>query len=420
MHRLNFLSCVAGVVVVCGLAASQVLPAAPFPAISAEALALHDRIVTLDTHFDSAASLRRPGWSVMERHTWAENFSQVDYPRLVEGKIDGGFWTLFTSQGPRTPEGHAAARDTALQIALRLHTMVARHHEYFEMATRADDAARIKAAGKQIVYLSIENGYPIGTDLSLVRTFYDLGVRMFGPVHFANNELADSSTDPKGPEWGGLSTLGKELVAECNRLGIVLDASHAHDLVLEQLLELSATPIILSHSGCAAVYAHPRNISDDLLRKLAAQGGVIQMNVFSTYVAELPQDPARNVAMRNLFTAIGGRGALSTPEGYAAFIEKRRALENEFPMPLATSDQFMAHVFHALEVVGPDHIGISGDFDGGGGAEGLMDVADLPRITTALLAAGVSEADIEKIWSGNTLRVLRAAEEHAARLAAGN
>lgn len=386
-----------------------------YPAITAEARLLHGTFVTLDTHFDTATNLRRPGWSIMDAHTWEDDFSQVDYPRLIEGGMDGGFWTLYTAQGPRTPEGHAAARDTALQIMVRLREMVARHHEYFEIALTAEDAERIRQAGKQIVYFSIENGYPIGTDLTLVQTFYDLGVRMLGPVHFANNELADSSTDPKGPEWGGLSPLGRELVTECNRLGIVLDASHAADTVLDQLLELSATPLVLSHSGCKAVFDHPRNVPDDLLRKLAAKGGVIQMNVFSNYVAALPQVPERTVAMRDLFVKLGGRGAISTPEGFAAFIEERRKIEAMYPMPLATFDQFMAHVLHALEVVGPDHVGISGDFDGGGGVEGLMSIADMPRITTALLAAGYTAEDLKKIWGGNTLRALKAAEDYARR-----
>jgi membrane dipeptidase len=388
--------------------------AAGHPPISDEARALHGTFLTLDTHFDTAASLRRPGWSIMERHTWEEDFSQVDYPRLVEGGMDGGFWTIYVGQGSRTPEGHAAARDTALGIALRLREMVAREHRHFELALRADDAERIRKAGRQVVFLSMENGYPLGKDLSLIKTFYDLGVRMLGPVHFANNELADSATDLKGPEWQGLSPLGRQLVEECNRLGIVLDASHASDLVLEQMLELSATPVILSHSGAKAVFDHPRNIPDDLMRKLAAAGGVIQMNVFSSYVAAMPPTPERGAAMRDLFARFGGRNGISTPEAYAAFVEGRRKIEAQYPMPLATFDQFMAHVLHALKVVGPDHVGISGDFDGGGGVEGLMSVAEMPRITTALLSAGYSPEALRKIWGENTLRVLRAAEAHAA------
>lgn len=398
------------------LAALWPLGAEPWPKVTPEARAVHDAVLALDTHFDSAANLARPGWDVMTRHDYATDFTQVDHPRLIEGGIDGGFWTLYVGQGPRTPEGHAAARDTALMIASRIREMVTRHHRHFELALTAADAARIAAAGRQVVYLSMENGYPLGTDLSLINTFYQLGVRMLGPVHFANNELADSSTDPRGPEWGGLSDPGRELVAICNRLGIVLDASHASDAVLDQMLELSATPVVLSHSGCAAVFAHPRNISDDLLRKLAAKGGVIQMNAFSAYTAPLPLNPERNAAMRDLFARFGGRSGLNTPERQSQFLAARALLEREHPMALATFDQFMAHVRHALKVVGPDHVGISGDFDGGGGVEGFMDVTGAPRITAALLADGWSAEDIAKVWGGNVLRLLQAAEAHAASL----
>lgn len=383
-----------------------------------DAWAIHERALVMDTHFDSAASLARPGWDVMKRHTWEGDFTQVDYPRLVQGGVDGGFWTLYVSQGPRTPAGHAAARDTALKIAFRIREMVARNPEFFELALRADDAERIARSGKQVVYLSMENGYPLGNDLTLVQTFFDLGVRMLGPVHFANNDLADSATDTKGPEHQGLSALGKQLVAECNRLGIVLDASHASDQVLRDLLELSATPIILSHSGCKAVYAHARNIDDDLLRALAAKGGVIQMNAFSAYVAPLPINTDRNQALQAMMAKFGGRAGLTTPERYAEFIQARAEVERSFPMPLATFDQFMEHVLHALKVAGPDHVGFSGDFDGGGGVEGLMDVTTLPRITERILAAGYSEEDVRKFWSGNTLRVLRAAEAHAKKSSA--
>jgi len=398
-----------------GLAAASA-PANPaWPEVTPAVKAVHEAVLALDTHFDSAASLARPGWDIMQRHAYEDDFTQVDYPRLIEGGIDGGFWTIYVGQGPRTPEGHAAARDQALRIAARIREMVARHHAHFELAFTAADGPRIAAAGKQIVYLSMENGYPLGRDLSLTDTFYQLGVRMLGPVHFANNELADSSTDPKGPEWGGLSPLGRELVALCNRLGIVLDASHASDQVLEQMLELSATPVVLSHSGCKAVFDHPRNIPDELLRKLAAKGGVIQMNAFSSYTAPLPQTPERNAAMRDLFARFGGRAGLTTPERYAQFLAARAELERRHPMPLATFDQFMAHVRHALKVVGPDHVGISGDFDGGGGVEGFMDVTGSPRITAALLADGWSQDDITKIWGGNVLRLLKAAEDHAAQ-----
>jgi membrane dipeptidase len=380
--------------------------------------ALHERVLVMDTHFDTAANLARPGWDVTQRHSYAEDFTQVDLPRLIEGGVDGGFWTIYTRQGPRTPEGFAAARDTALQIALRIHKMVAAHRARFEIALRADDAPRIAAAGRQVVFLSLENGYPLGHDLTLVKTFQSLGVRLLGLVHTTNNDVGDSASDVKGREWGGLSPFGREVVAEANRLGMVVDPSHASDAVLDQVLELSTTPILLSHSGCKAVFDHPRNVPDDLLRKVAAKGGVIQMNAFSGYVAKFPVSPERNAAQRDFIAKSGGPGAFSTPERFAAYLAARRDFEQKFPRQRAPFDAFFAHVLHALKIVGPDHVGISGDFDGGGGVEGFDDVTGAPRITADLVAAGYSEADIAKVWGGNVLRVLRAAETAVATPAA--
>jgi membrane dipeptidase len=370
---------------------------------------LHERLLTLDTHLDTPANLASPGWDIMRRHDVRVDLSQVDYPRMVSGGLDGGFWAIYTPQGPRTPEGEARARDEALQTAVRIREMVASHPRRFEIALRADDAPAIAARGKRVVFLSIENGYPLGHDLTLLRTFYELGVRMVGPVHFLDNDLGDSSTDPKGKEWQGLSPLGKRFVAEANRLGMVLDASHASDDVLDQLIDLSKTPVILSHSGCKAVFDHPRNVDDDRLRRLAASGGVIQLNSLGDYLIASTKDPLRKQAVEQLMARYGSWHELG-PDARARFVRERRDIDGAYPAPRATLDDFMRHVFHALQVVGPDHVGIGADWDGGGGVVGLEDVGEIPRITERLLAAGYSEDDLAKIWSGNVLRILRAVE----------
>jgi membrane dipeptidase len=382
-----------------------------------DARAIHERLVTLDTHLDTPSSLRRPGWNILERHDVKEDFTQVDVPRLIEGGIDGGFWVICTPQGPRTPAGHAVARDTALQIALRIHKMIAANPAHFTLATTADEAALIAASGKRIVYLSVENAYPIGQDLTLLQTFYDLGVRMISPVHFANNELGDSATDATGKQWNGLSPLGKQFVAECNRLGMILDQSHASDEVFDQLLALSATPIILSHSGAKGVHDHPRNIDDERIKKLAAAGGVIQMNSLSAYLIPTPPNPERNTALRAHLAKFGGRANL-TADQMKVMAQERRALDERYPVPMATFDDFMKHVLHTLKLVGPDHVGFGPDWDGGGGVIGLEDIASSHKITARLLAEGYSESDCAKMWSGNILRLLRAAEAHAAKVKA--
>jgi len=387
--------------------------AAP-PALAAEANAIHERLITLDSHLDTPMSFSRPGWSMMDEHNVADDLSQVDYPRMVKGGLDGGFFVIYTGQGPRTAEGNAQARDAALKRAVEIREMVARNSAYFELATGAEDAQRIAASGKRIVYQSMENAYPITSDLSLLKTFRDLGARMVGPVHFSNNDFADSATDPKGREWGGLSPLGRQFVAEANRLGIVIDASHASDAAFDQMLELSAAPIILSHSGAKAVFDHPRNIDDERIRKLAAKGGVIQINSYSDYMVPVPEMPELEQAMRALSQRYGPYRLLSG-ETFRAYVRERRAIEARYPRPRATMDDLMAHILHVLKLVGPDHAGIGLDLDGGGGVTGLDDVAGIPEITRRLVAAGYGESDLAKIWGGNVLRLLREAEAKAVR-----
>ena len=395
------------------LVAIAVLAGAP-ACLAADANALHQRLLTLDSHLDTPMSLGRPGWSIMDNHTYADDLTQVDYPRMVRGGLDGGFFAIYTNQGPRTPEGYAAARDQALKRAVEIREMVARNTGYFALATKADDAARIVAARRRVVYQSMENAYPIGKDLTLIKTFYDLGVRMIGPVHFSNNDLGDSATDPKGAEWHGLSPLGKEFVAEANRLGIVIDASHASDLAFDQMLALSTTPIILSHSGAKGVFNHPRNLDDARIKALAAKGGVIQINSYSDYMVRVPETPELDAEIRALNQKYGPYRTLSG-ETFRTYVRERRAIEARYPVPRATMNDLMAHILHTLKLVGPDHVGIGLDLDGGGGVTGLDDVEGIPAITRRLIAAGYSEADLAKIWSGNVLRLVREAEAKAAR-----
>jgi membrane dipeptidase len=335
---------------------------------------------------------------------------------MVEGGLDGGFWAIYTPQGPRTPAGERAARDAALARAVAIREMVAAHPQQFGLALNADDAARIAAQRKRIVFMSIENSYPLEADLSLLETFQKLGVRLAGPVHFANNELADSATDPKGAEWHGLSEKGRSFVAEANRLGIVLDASHASDDVLDQLIALSKTPVLLSHSGLKAVFDHPRNIDDERLKKLAASGGVIQINFLSSYLITTPRIAERQAALDALNKRL--RKAQPTLADREAMVAGRLAIDQQWPLPRASFEDACNHLMHAIQVAGIDHVGIGADFDGGGGVTGFEDARDYPKITARLLQAGYSRDDIQKVWSGNVLRVLRAAEAEAASQAA--
>lgn len=395
----------------CGLAIAAVmlLPSAGW---AADAPSVHQHILTLDTHMDTPMNFARPGWDMMDEHSVDSDLSQVDYPRMVKGGLDGGFFAIFIPQGPLTPEGYAAARAAGLKREGEIRDMVRRHSDVFELAFRAEDAERIVKSGKRVVYQSIENSYPLGTDLSLLKRYYDLGVRMVGPVHFTNNEFADSATDPKGPKWHGLSSLGKQLVAEANRLGIILDASHASDETFDQMLALSTTPIVLSHSSARAVFNHPRNIDDARILKLAAAGGVIQINSYSDYLIDTPDNPERDQAMRALGRKYGPYRNLSGDK-LKAYMSERHVIEARYPLPRASIDDVMAHLLHALRLVGPDHVGIGLDWDGGGGVIGMEDVAGIPEISKRLLAAGYTEQDLAKIWGGNILRVMGVVEARA-------
>ncbi|KUR71279.1 peptidase M19 [Novosphingobium fuchskuhlense] len=374
------------------------------------AAALQQRLLTLDTHLDTPASLALPGWSITEAHTAGGDYTQVDLPRMKKGGLDGGFWAIYTPQGPLTAVATRKARDFALLRASAIREMVAAHPESFALAGKAADAAAIKAAGKRVVYLSIENAWPLGDDPGLLQSFHAMGVRIAGFAHFRTNQFADSSTDKA--KWDGLSPLGVQLLAEMNRLGVVPDLSHSSDRALDDALRLSKTPIILTHSGCKAVFDHPRNIDDAHLKALAAAGGVIQIN--SVYVKGLKQSPEREAAMKALEAKYPEDKTL-TAEQRQTYLAERRAIDAKFPELRASFDDLMANLLHAIAVAGVEHVGIGLDWDGGGGVAGLEDVADLPKITKALLAAGYSEADVAKIWSGNVLRVLAAAEAAAER-----
>ncbi|MCJ2179813.1 dipeptidase [Novosphingobium sp. 2580] len=380
---------------------------------SPEVIALQRQMITLDTHLDTPESVDRPGWSIMDQHDVRQDYTQLDLPRMKEGAFDGGFWAIYTPQGALDPASYEKVRDFAVMRGMSIRLMVASHPDQFELALKADDAARINAEGKHIVYLSIENAYPLGEDVSLLRLFYKMGVRETGFAHFMNNQFADSSTDPNGPKWHGLSPLGLELLAEANKLGMIIDGSHSSDEVLDQLIAKSTTPVVLSHSGCKAVYDHPRNVDDNRLRALAAKGGVIQINSFGSYLRAIKPNPERAAAYKALFAEMRGSDGL-TAQQREALMAKRREIDAKYPeTDRPTFDDFMKHLLHALEVVGPDHVGIGMDWDGGGGVAGLEDVSGLPKITAALLKAGYSKEDVAKIWGGNVLRVMREVEAAA-------
>ena len=396
------------------LSGATASPTLDTPSGALNASAMHDSLLTLDAHIDTPLLFHRDGYNFSERGSFAEDRTNVDLPRLREGRLDGGFWVIYTGQGPLDEASYIAARTSALLRQMSIREMAAKYAASVELAFTANDAERIHKEGKIIVFQSMENAYPLGEDISLLETFYVGGLRMLGPVHFSNNQFADSSTDDE-VLYEGLSPLGEELVREANRLGMIVDGSHASDDALRDMMAISKTPVILSHSGPDGVYEHARNVPDDLLRELAASGGVIHVNAFGGYLEELQSTPERVAALDALNAEYGGDLAALSGDQLQAYWTARGALDQQFPPPRSSFEKYIEHLIYMLDLVGPDHVGIGADWDGGGGVDGMADVAAVPKITQALVDAGYSEEEIAKIWSGNLLRLMR--EVEAARMA---
>ena len=372
--------------------------------LSSSALELHDRILTLDSHADTPLRLMEPGFDLAERHDPHETGSKLDYPRMIEGGLDAVFFAAFVAQGIRDDDGHTRARELALQMLDAVWASAEKNSDIVGIALNPEDAALLEAEGKRAIYLSIENGYPIGNDLKNVELFYNKGVRYVTLVHSTNNDLADSATDSGGPEHGGISPLGASVVEEMNRLGIMVDVSHGSDDTFYDAIELSKAPIIATHSNARTVTDHPRNMSDDMLRLIAKNGGVVQLTMLSDYLRDEPENPERDSALESLRASLKPSNEMTEGERKLAR-DQLRKIRAQYPDPLATVKNVVDHIDHIVRIAGIDHVGIGCDFDGGGGIDGVFDVSGVMNITIELARRGYSEQNIEKIWSGNILRV---------------
>lgn len=381
----------------------------------ADTAKIHEAALTLDSHLDTPLVMKRPFFDFAKRHDPWKDVSQVDLPRMIEGGLDGGFFVVYLAQGPRTQEGRGEAKEQAREIFDLIHSMIDENPDRMELALTADDADRIRGAGKRVIYIGIENGYALGRDLDLLAEFYDLGGRYLGLAHTRNNAISDSSTDPDGPEHGGLSDFGRAVIREMNRLGMMVDISHISDDAAIQAIEMSEAPVIASHSSAHALYEHPRNLNDEILRAIARTGGVVQMNMFSGYLKETVTSQERKKALGQWREEYGSRLSAVPAERLKEAVAARGTIDTEFPPDLATLDTVMDNIDHVVKVAGIDHVGLGADFDGGGGVEEYYDVSTADNVTRALTERGYTEEEIFKIWSGNLLRVMRANEEVARR-----
>lgn len=381
-------------------------------ALPVDATALHDRVLTLDTHIDIDA-----GYATHLLDPGGFTRAQADLPKMRAGGLDAAFFIVYVGQGLISPIGYeeaAAIADDKYDAILR---MIRAYPDQIALATTADEVEAIHDSGRLVALIGMENSWPLGEDLDNVRLWAERGVRYVSITHFGNNQFGGSSNpnlaqgDPS--EDPGLTALGRGLVRELNDHGVMVDVSHVGKRTMLEAIALSRAPVIASHSGARTVYDHPRNLDDEQLRAIAENGGVAQMVAFRRYLADI--DPDLAAAEQALAREMGFTSRADFANADIRRIDEFRArirtLRGE--MTDVTIATMIDHLDHAVAVAGIDHVGIASDFDGGGGVGGWDDAAETPAVTAELIARGYSETDIEKIWGGNVLRVMRAVEAAA-------
>lgn len=372
---------------------------------------IHASILTVDTHCDTPMDFRDPGFDMGIRH----EEGCVDFPKMNEGGLHSEFFAVFTGQGPRNDTVFTRVHTDAINIFDAIHKNVTKNSSVAEIALTPDDAYRIWKSGKIAAFIGVENGYPIGLDISRVKEFYDRGARYITLCHTRNNDICDSSNDPAGPEHNGLSDFGKEVVKEMNRLGMMVDVSHISDKSFYDVLAASKVPVIASHSSCRALCCNPRNLSDDMLLALKANGGVIQICILSAYLKTQEANPEMEARLNELRTKYGDYDTIKTEARKNEMRSEFRDIRKKYEK-LATVSDIVDHIDHVVQVAGIDYVGIGTDFDGGGGVDGCRNAAEVKNITIELLRRGYSKTEIEKIWGGNIMRVMRQVEESAGKV----
>lgn len=358
------------------------------------ALCAHAQTIGIDTHLDTAQRVLIEGVDLAQRL----KDGHVDIPRLHEGGINAPFFALWV---PTFYKGSEAVRRT-LDLRDAMQTLFDKHPEQIELAVSAADIERIAKAGKIAAVLSLEGGHQIADDLAVLRMYQRMGIRAMTLTHFRNNNWADSSTDK--PRHNGLTDFGKQVVREMNRIGMIVDISHVSDKTFYDAVAVSTKPLLATHSSCRALNDMPRNMTDDMLRALAGNGGVVSINFYPGFIS--PKDAQ---AARANITKQASREPDVTGAALDEFARKNHYDEFKPKQASATIDDVVAHIDHAVKIAGIDHVGIGSDFDGIEKVpHGLEDVSKMPKLAAALKKKGYSDTDIQKIWSGNVLRLMRA------------
>ena len=374
-----------------------------------DVMKVHKDALTVDTHCDTPMLLVRSDLDVGRKNEAPK--SRVDFVRMEEGGLDAIFFAAFTGQKERTAENTEEAYNMANQMIDSTYAVCKRYNNLAEIATKAKDAKRIGNKGKRAVYIGMENGFPIGTEIDRVKEFYDKGVRYITLSHSSNNDICDSSTDKKGPEHNGVSKFGKKVVKKMNELGIMVDVSHISDKAFFDVIKLSKAPVIASHSSVRSIAHHPRNMSDDMIKALAKNGGVIQICLLDDYIKDPDTTTVRyqkEQELRNIFNTT----FKSMSDGDKEEIRKQwNELDEKYPKVLPNVADYVDHIDYVKNLVGIDFVGIGSDFDGGGGLADCQDVSQMPNITAEMLKRGYTEEEIAKVWGGNFFRVFKEVED---------
>ncbi|WP_347925983.1 dipeptidase [Pontimicrobium sp. SW4] len=402
----------------------------------AKAKDIHERVITLDTHCDINVNNFTDSINYTQ-----ELDNQVNLPKMKKGGLDVAWFIVYTGQDTLTDEGYAKAYENAISKFNAIHKLTKEiAPDQIELAVTSDDVRRIDAEGKKVAMIGIENGYPVGTDINRVKEFYDLGARYMSLAHNGHSQLSDSNTGERDGVWlhNGLSELGKQVVAEMNKYGMMIDVSHPSKEAIRQMVELSKAPIIASHSSARALCDHSRNLDDEQLEWMKKNGGVVQTVAFTSYV-NTEKNNARNEKMREIQQQVADsldvKWISSRAEFRAMSDEEREAYStvrkqvsdivdakiktiSDFPEKVNVSD-FVDHIDYLVKKIGLKHVGISSDFDGGGGVEGWNDASETMNVTLELVRRGYTEEEIGMLWSGNLLRVLDEVQKIAQDIQAG-
>lgn len=372
------------------------------------------RPLTLDTHVDIPSGfMREPRFDVGN-----DTVLLVDLPKMQRGGLDATFLVIFVEQGPLTPEGYANAVAQAERKYSAIELMLQKYPQRIRLATTPAQVRDNRTHGLLSAMIGVENAYSLGHDLRRIDAAYARGARYLGLVHVGNNDLCTSSLPnvelgEAKPAVTGITAFGRDAVERANRLGMMVDVSHASDACVRDVLMLSSAPIIASHSSARALVDHPRNLPDDLVHAIAVKGGVIQVVAYKEF---LKHDPGREAAEKALQSEVAKQAGDSEfdsekHEYLPAYMAGMQQIQARYP--LATLDDYMDHIQHMVAVAGIDHVGMASDFDGGGGITGWMDASQTMNVTAALRRRGFSDADIRKLWSGNLLRVWQDVEDRA-------